>query len=240
MKLTVIHAVVGGDKNGDACLPYLREALRADTEISFERVPYGFPSIECDLHGMVNGAEIIRLAQKAEREGANGVFVNCFDDPGVYTARELVRIPVYGAYQPAILTAMGLADRVGVITTDKAGILSEERKARLNGFDRRLFSFRAVDMGVLSLKENMETLVERLTAACASLYETDHVGALSLGCTGMHEAIGPLRENLARVGCPVTVIEPLQNGVAYLEYIVRMGFSNALGVIDNVDSWKSR
>jgi allantoin racemase len=240
MKLTVIHAVVRSDRKLEGYQAYLKKALCADTELDFERVEFGFPSIECDLHGMVNGAQIVRLVQKAEQDGADGVFVNCFDDPGVYAARELARIPVFGAYQPALLTAMGLAERVGIITTDRAGILSEERKARLNGFDGRVASIRAVDMGVLSLEGNLDLLVDRLAAACADMFETDRVGALTLGCTGMHAAIGPLRARLKAAGCPVAVIEPLQNGVSYLEHTVRMGYTNALGVIGDIDSWKDR
>lgn len=240
MKLTVIHAVVSNGNENDEYLPYLQKVLSPGTEIAFERVKYGFPSVECSLHGIVNGSEIVRFVRKAEEDGSNGVFVNCFDDPGVYAARELVHIPVYGAYQPAVLTAMSLSDRVGIVTTDRAGIISEERKARLNGFDRRIASIRAVNIGVLSLEKNMAKLVDRLTATCEDMYEKDLIGALTLGCTGMHGAVGLLRAKLQAVGCPVKVIEPLQNGVAYLEHIVRMGYSNALGVIDNIDTWKSR
>lgn len=241
MKLVVVNAVVkSGGTGEESLLPYLRQALRPDTEVAFERVEFGFPSIECELHGTVNGAEIVQLAIKAEREGAAGIFVNCFDDPGVYAAREIVRVPVFGGYIPAILTGMGLAERVGIITTDRAGLLSEERKARLAGFGGRVTSIRAVDMGVLSLEGNLDMLVERLTVACVDMYENDRVGALTLGCTGMHRAIGKLRENLAAIGCPLTVIEPLQNGVAYLEHIVYQGYTNALRVIDGVRAWKKR
>jgi len=241
MKIVVINAVVRSERTeGESLLAYLRKALRSDTEVVFERVECCFPSIECELHGTVNGAEIVQIAIEAERKGADGVFVNCFDDPGVYAAREIVQIPVFGGYVPAILTAMSLAERIGVITTDRAGILSEERKARLAGFGERIASIRAVDMGVLSLERNRDVLVERLTAACVDMYENDRVGALTLGCTGMHVAIGKLRENLAAAGCPVTVIEPLQNGVAFLEHIVSQGYTNALRVIDEVRSWKRR
>jgi Asp/Glu/hydantoin racemase len=72
------------------------------------------------------------------------------------------------------------------------------------------------------------------------MYENDRVGALTLGCTGMHRAIGKVRENLAAEGCPLTVIEPLQNGVAFLEHIVSQGYTNALHVIKNVRLWKKR
>lgn len=240
MKLTVIHAVVRNSRDNPEYLQYLGEVLPPGTQIAFEQVEYGFPSIESDLHGIVNGSEVIRLARKAENEGADGVFVNCFDDPGVYAARELIQIPVFGAYQPAVLTAMSLADRVGIITTDKAGILSESRKALLNGFEKRIVAIRDVDMNVLSLEGNLDLLAERLTEICTIMHQEEQVGALTLGCTGMHKVIEMLRNKLKDANCPVTVIEPLQTGVSYLEYVVRNGYSNQLGVVDSIDAWKSR
>ncbi len=240
MRLRIISAVPRERVRREEYFPYLRRTLRADTLLESDGVAYGFPSIECDLHGLVNGTEVIDCVVRAEREGADGAFVNCFDDPGVYAARELVCIPVFGGYQPAVLVAMSLAERVGVITTDAAGVLSEERKARQSGFSERIVCVRAVDMGVLSMDANIGLLAERITEACVNMYEADRVGAITLGCTGMHEAIGPVRENLKKLRCPVTVIEPLQNGVNFLESVVLQGYTNALGVIENIDSWKRR
>ncbi|HWQ58705.1 MAG TPA: aspartate/glutamate racemase family protein [Clostridia bacterium] len=240
MRLRIISAVPREKERREEYLPYLRRTLRADTRLESDGVAYGFPSVECDLHGMVNGAEVIDCVVRAQEEGADGAFVNCFDDPGVYAARELVRIPVFGGYQPAILIAMSLADRVGVITTDAAGILSEQRKARQSGFSERVASIRAVNFGVLSMDANLALLAQRITEACVDMYEKDRVGALTLGCTGMHNAVGAVRENLKKLRCPVTVIEPLQNGVNFLENAVLQGYTNALGVIDNIDAWKRR
>jgi hypothetical protein len=52
----------------------------------------------------------------------------------------------------------------------------------------------------------------------------------------MHTIIEPLREMLRRDNCPLTVVEPLQTGVKYLEYVVEQGYTNALRVLpDNID-----
>lgn len=110
---------------------------------------------------MLNGAEILKLAREAEKRGADGIFVDCFDDPAVFPCRECLDIPVFGGYVPAVLTAMGLAERVGIITTDEAGILSEERKARLHGFHSRIAAIRCVDMGVALLRNDTAALIEQ-------------------------------------------------------------------------------
>ena len=37
-------------------------------------------TIESEIQAMLNGAEILKLAREAEKRGADGIFVDCFDD----------------------------------------------------------------------------------------------------------------------------------------------------------------
>lgn len=207
---------------------YLRPHLRPDTQLEFVTIEHGFPSIESEVHGVFNAPAVVLAAHQAQEEGFDGVFVNCFDDPGVYACRESLRIPVVGGYQPAMITALSLGERVGVITTDRDGILSEERKARQSGFGHRLSAIRKVDIGVLDLAGDKTRLLDRLTLACHQLWEEDRVSAVTLGCTAMHYLIHDLRQRLVEERCPITVIEPLANGVCYLEHMIWMGYTNAL------------
>ncbi len=231
MRLHIIHAVPKSNDGIERSQRYIRASLRADTEAVFSAVKSGFPSVESELQGMVNGAQVIRQAQSAAADGADGIFVNCFDDPGVYACREFLEVPVFGAYLPAMVTALSLTERVGVLTTDVAGILSEERKARLLGIESRLACVKAVDMGVLSFGNDSQTLLDRLFDACRDMYVNHRVGAVTLGCTAMFGVIDGLRVRLRSENCPITVIEPLQNGVRYLEHIVAQGYTTALRVL---------
>ncbi len=231
MKIKVIDAVV---KNKDRILQnqtYVCEGLRSDTEIEFAHIEKGFPSIECDLHAAFNKPQIISAAINAEKEGCDGVFINCFDDPGVYECRELLSIPVFGGYVPAMMTALSLAERIAVITTDHFGILSEERKARLLGISERVATVVPVEIGVLALRDNSEILAERVADICNKLYNEERVGAACLGCTGMHYIIDLLHEKLAARNCPIMIIEPLRNGVRYCEHIISMHYQNAMHVL---------
>ena len=47
----------------------------------------------------------------------------------VYALREMGLIPAVGPYEAAVTTALSLGERIGIITTDEAGILNEEKKA---------------------------------------------------------------------------------------------------------------
>lgn len=229
MKLRIIIPSTSvGDDLIEQNRTYLAQYLHPETMLEFVRIKRGFPSVESELHGVFNASEVILEAARAQREACDGVFVHCFDDPGVYACRESLSIPVFGGYQPAILTAMALGERIGVITTDTPGILSEERKARLSGFGERVAAFCKVDTGVLDLQTDAEALLECLFDACTRLWEDDRIDVACLGCTAMAYLIGRLREGLSEAGCPIRVIEPLANGVCFLEHMVRMGYRNSL------------
>ena len=178
MRIKIIDAVVKSSDRLRTNDKYIRESLRPDTEIDYAHMSKGFPSVECDLHAAFNKPQIIASAIQAERDGFDGIFINCFDDPGVYECREVLSIPVFGGYVPAMMTALSLAERVAIITTDKFGILSEERKARMLGVSERVAAIVPVELGVLELQSNPEALAERVADVCCTLYETERVGAV--------------------------------------------------------------
>ena len=228
MKIKLLSAVTGISREKvELQKAYLKEYLSPSTRLVFEHLECGFPSIESETHAIYNAPGIVKNAVKAERGGCDGLFVNCFDDPGVPAIRELVKIPVYGGYLPAMLTAMALGERIGVITTDRDGILSEERKAAHLGFRDRVVAIEPVNLGVLELG-NKDTLLKKLTEIC-SRYEKEHrIQAAILGCTGMYHIIDQLRQGLKAKGLNINVIEPLAAGVKFLETIIQLGGTNSL------------
>lgn len=222
MKLTIIIPVTGGiasDVTGNRSV--LTPLLSVDTELEFVGVDRGFPTIESETQALVNGPEVLRAAAAAYDRGSDGIFVNCFDDPGVYACRELLPIPVVGGYAPAMHTAALLSDRYAVLTTDRAGILSEERKARASGFTPA--AIRCVDMGVLDLEAHTQVLLDHMEPVCRELWEQERITAVVLGCTGMFAAAPALQRRLNAQGIPMQVVEPLTAAVTELERLVRLG-----------------
>jgi allantoin racemase len=231
MKLRVVTPVkLDSREIEEGIAAYGKRFLRQDTRLSFVSLSKGRPCIESEAHALANGSETLALAVQAERDGVDGVFINCFDDPAVFACRECMRIPVFGGYVPAVLTALGIAERIGIITTDVPGILSEERKARHLGISERIAAIRCVDMGVSGLLSRKEDLVAALTKTCLEMYEKDRVQAVCLGCTGMAYAVDELCAGLKETGCPIAVVEPVQAALTWLERTVVMGHSNSLGL----------
>ena len=212
---------------------FLRRYVEADCKIEFEALRYGFPSVENELSGMVNGAQAaIQLHNQAE--GAmDGVLIDCFDDPAVYQCREMLEIPVVGAYKAAIATAMQCAERIGIVTTDEEGILNEEKKARENGFANRIVSIRALDVSVAEIVSDREKVLKALTKLCKEMAEEDRLSCICLGCTAMFSIYEALKQNLSQAGIKVSVIEPTVNALLSLQNMVKMGISTHIpGSVD--------
>ena len=207
--------------------PYFSSLLGGGVELEYANPELGFPYVESELHGLFNGAITVPLAVKAAAFGADGIFINCFDDPAVCACREVLDIPVFGAYEASVLTALSISDKVGIITTDPAGILTEERKLRQLGLSGRIAAIKAADMDVAHVVGN-DKLAQKLAEECISLWNDDHIGCVILGCTGMQHAVSALRHELNRLDCPIAVIEPAAAGISWLERCIRLGLTNSL------------
>lgn len=205
---------------------YLKPYLHPETHIQFTNLVKGFSSVETELAGMFNGTEVVMDIYRKNSTDFHGVFIDCFDDPGVYACREIGKFPVIGPYQAAISTALSLAERIGIITTDEAGILNEEKKARSMGLENRIVSVQAVDLPVAGIRDEKEKVLSDLEELCKKMVNQDRVSAICLGCTAMFYVSDELKSRLYKNGIRVNIIEPILNGVLTLENIVRMGYNN--------------
>ncbi|MCI9640319.1 MAG: hypothetical protein HFE72_09415 [Emergencia sp.] len=226
MKLKFIIPVVGDfSAYSEELAAYLKPYLTAETELEFSSLQYGFETVETELAGMVNGSQVV-MSVRENAEDFDGVFVDCFDDPGVYALREMGLIPAVGPYEAAVTTALSLGERIGIITTDQAGILNEEKKARAFGVSERITSIRALELMVENIKEEKERVLASLADLCADMVQKDRVSVICLGCTAMYYIYDDLLQILSERQIRVNVIEPVLNGCVTLESMVRMGYNN--------------
>src|SRR5688572_10633723 len=97
----------------------------------------GPPGIESqrDVESVV--APLVRTV--SEREKDHGAFViACFSDPGIHAVRELTKKPVLGIAESAILTALTLGQRFGVIAILKPSVARHLRYIGALGVTDRL------------------------------------------------------------------------------------------------------
>ena len=174
-------------------IKYIRKYLSPDTELSTSQIKVGTPSIECEYDEAMAGPDVLRLCKEAEAEGCDGIFINCFGDPAVKAARELVNIPVFGGFEPAMHLALGLADKIAIISVMKNVLPMIEGEVAKSHFDGRVCCVRSIDIPVEELQQHDRKSTHRGSRQC------DHHGRRTGSGIGLHGHGGCCRR---RTGWP--------------------------------------
>ncbi|MFG7946117.1 aspartate/glutamate racemase family protein [Streptomyces cacaoi] len=222
MHLRVILPVLGDS---------LVEAVRAEvahwaapgTRFDVVTLARGTASIESEYDEALAGPGILERVAEAVEDGVDGVFVDCFGDPAVPAAREIAGFPVVGGFEPAVLTALSLGERVGVLTVLPNVVPMLRSLARRHGVETRLGAIEVVNVPVLGLDGEGEELVELLAARGREAVARGQADVLVLGCTGMLGVAEAVRARLADEGAPVPVVDPTAAAVTWLERAHRLG-----------------
>ena len=159
------------------------------------------------------------LSTIAAREKDYGAFViGCFSDPGIHALREVTRKPVLGICECAVLTALTLGHRIGVIAILRRSIARHSRYFAAMGVTDRLAGELAVELGVAELADERKTF-GRMVEVGRQLRDRGADVAV-MGCAGMARYRKPLQD---AVGIPV--VEPTQAAVAMAIGQLRLGWA---------------
>jgi len=225
MKIKVIVPVIG-----EGFLePTKNEAEKYSSEkttIDVENLAYGTASIEDYYDEMLVAPDILRIVKEAESDGFDGVFIDCFGDPALDAARELVEIPIVGPGSISMHIASELAHRFSVITVLEDILPLIEDMAYKTGVGKKLASVRSVDIPVLGL-EDEEKLMKNLIKESKKSIEKDGAHAIVLGCTGMMGITEKIEKELNNMGYQVPVIYPVAVAIQYLEFLNSIDISHS-------------
>jgi len=166
----------------------------------------GPPGIQTQVEA---DAAIGPLLTLAEREAARSAafVIACFSDPGIHSLRERVTVPVLGIAECALLTALAIAPRVGIIAMARASIARHQRYFRAMGVADRICGERALDLRVAD-SADADLTYARLARVAARLRDDDGADVLILGCAGLADLRLRLQQD-----CGLPVIEPTQAAV---------------------------
>jgi allantoin racemase len=202
----------------------LKRYLSPGFEIDVRNVAYGgMDSVEGRYYMAVTTPYVIEEILKAEKRGYDAVIPNCFIDPGMMEAREMVRIPVVGPGESSFHIACMLGSRLGVVTvggtyrTERHGAVISLilQSARTHGLSDRLVSVRTIGYPVEdTVKE--EVILEALERESKKVIE-DGAEVLILGCTGM---TGYAEELQRRIDVPV--VDPSVAALKVAELMITM------------------
>ncbi|KQT54308.1 Asp/Glu racemase [Aureimonas sp. Leaf454] len=185
------------------------EPLRAASPVPIAAIQLdeGPKGIETQAH--VDGVVSPLLARAASLEAEASAFVTaCFSDPGLAALREQSRHPVLGIAESAILTAMTLGQRFGILSILSRSVPRHLRMLGAMGVMDRLAADLPLELGVAELADGDRTLA-RLREVGFHLRDRHGAEVVILGCAGMASHRADLS---AALGCPV--VEPCQAAAA--------------------------
>lgn len=166
----------------------------------------GPPGIENQRQADLTIAPMLDLA--AAQADAAGYVIACFGDPGLHALRDQTDLPVVGIQEAAVMTALTLGQRFGVIAILPASIPRHLRAFGAMGVLDRLAGDRALGLGVADLADPGKSL-DAMIATGTKLRDEDGANVLIMGCAGMAGYRDALQE---ATGLPV--VEPAQVAVS--------------------------
>lgn len=205
---------------------YIGKFLSPGTVLESRQISRGPHTIESEVDEALALGPVVEACIQAERDGFQGIFIDCFGDPGVRAAREAVEIPVFGGFEPAVYTALGLGDRIGILTVVKGVLPMLRGVIARNRLDSRIVFLQAVEIPVVELTDH-QRLCGALVALGRQAVAEHGAEVLVLGCTAMMGVAEAVQGALEAEQLPVPVLEPAQIALAHLEHTVKLGLRHS-------------
>lgn len=178
----------------------------------------GPPGIETQRQADLTIAPMLRLA--AAQKDAAGYVIACFGDPGLHALRDQTELPVVGIQEAAVMSALTLGQRFGVIAILPASIPRHLRAFGAMGVLDRLAGDRALGLGVADLADPGKSL-DAMIATGKRLRDEDGANVLIMGCAGM-----AMYRDLLQEATGLPVVEPTQVAVSMALGQIQLGLSH--------------
>jgi len=226
MRIRAVTPVIT-ESFGPMILEEFGKVARSDTEISNVFLDSGPASVESAYDEAVAIPDIIAKVRQAEKDGMDAVIINCFGDPGLDAAREVVSIPVIGPCEASMHVAAMLGHKFSVVTVLDRLIPELELHAQEYGVKSKLASARSVDLPVLDLEKGREQFVARALDKAVEAIEEDGAHVIVLGCTGLAGLAQQIENALRERGHEVPVIDPASTALKVAEALVDLKLAHS-------------
>jgi allantoin racemase len=226
MKIRAVTPIIT-EAFGPMILEEFSRVAAPETDVSNVFLRSGPASVESAYDEALAIPDVIARVREAEAEGMDGVIINCFGDPGLDAAREVVSIPVVGPCEASMHVAAMLGHKFSVITVLERLVPGLELHAQRYGVEHKLASARSVDLPVLDLEKGREQFVSRMVEKAIEAVEQDRAHVIVLGCTGLAGLAEQVRAGLVRSGHQVPVVDPAATALKVAEALVGAGLSHS-------------
>lgn len=199
MKLKIIVPV-----NSTAFTSQIRDSIQPvlfdGVKVDIESITQGTPYIQSRADLATNAPYVMKLAQQAEQDGYDGIFVTDVDMCGVEAARQLVSIPIIGGFQASAYTAMMLAEKFSILTVADVAALQQEH-VRTFGITDNFASIHTLpktDVPNIADPNYFDDVLKTLVKLGMKAVEQHGAEAIMFGCTGFFNYAQPLSHKLTK------------------------------------------
>lgn len=194
----------------------LIEAVRSSTHTArIRHLDQGPPHLEYHLYEHAALGPMVQLMRQAEGQGCVAGVIGCFYDGGLRELREALRMPVVGMAEAALYLACSLGHRFSIIVGRRKWIPKMTDNVTLYGLERRLASFRSVDMSIPDIASDPDRFCERALDQGRKAVAEDGAEVVVLS-----EIASPQFWARAKAELPVPMVDP---GVACWKWAELVG-----------------
>ena len=197
---------------------FINSEMRADTQVDVVGLKRGPRDLNYCYYGALILVDTIHQVKRAEKEGYDAAIIGCFNDPGLWEAREITdRIVVAAPAEASMLIAAGLGHRFSIIVSDDKSIPKMYEIVVNNGLINRLASFETVDLGVNDFQKDKTEALQRIHKVAERAVHEKLAEVIILGCTMQFGLYKKLQEDLK-----IPVIDGVLAALKYAELMIEL------------------
>ncbi len=219
MKICIINPVITTSWEADTQQEYSSFA-RSGTQVKTVSLDWGPASVETRRDDALATPDILNKTIQAEKDGFDAVIIDCMADPGLFSAREVVSIPVVGPVEASMHLAAMLAHRFSIISLLDADRVSCEELAERYGLLGRLASIRPINVAVLDIRSNLDGVFHAILDASKKAILEDGAHLLIPGCNLLACLTSQVQSDLEEQGLAITFLNPRAVALKLAEALV--------------------
>lgn len=144
----------------------------------------------------------------------NAISIACFYDPGLRELREVLDIPVVGIANASYILAQNYGHSFSVIVSRKKNIPKMMDNASLYGMDKKIRSWKSLDMSVQELKQSPHLAKEKAEKLVQEAIYEDGAEVIILGCGALSGI-----ENELQSKYKIPIINPVIAGITCAKWL---------------------
>jgi len=200
----------------------LNKIKGCDMELTVTHTPDVPPAIESAYDEALCVPGVLKLIEKANREGYDAAILACFSDPGLEACREISNILVTGIEETSMHVAAMMGAKFSILTMNQERVPAKVREGRRFKLEHSMASARPLGMSVAETDSEPERAREQIMRVARQAVECDGAEVIILGCAGMAGYAEGISEELG-----ITCIDPTSVTLKITEALVAAGVKHA-------------